>query len=53
MTSRRAYPGFHWVWLALLSALIGWAPSALRAQSAAIDLPDIGSGADSTLTLND
>lgn len=39
--------------LGLLLCLTGLTPAALFAQSAAIDLPDIGSGADSTLTQND
>jgi predicted Zn-dependent protease len=39
--------------ITLLAALLTFAPVAASAQSAGSDLPDIGSGANSTLTLND
>jgi predicted Zn-dependent protease len=39
--------------ITLIAALLTFAPVAASAQSAGSDLPDIGSGANSTLTLND
>ncbi|MBM4231509.1 MAG: M48 family peptidase, partial [Gammaproteobacteria bacterium] len=39
--------------MASLTVLLVVLPGHAAAQSAAVDLPDIGSGANSTLTLND